>query len=121
MLDLITPTDHQDAYAWLTALLGHACVGVVLMAVLAALIDWLSPSRGTVGEALLATVVGYFLLWEVGVQRLGAGMLDAEVDTFGVMAGAVIGMALWRHSRALGAAMLACLAVVAAWGVRRRK
>jgi hypothetical protein len=122
LLDLTTPTDHAGAYEWLTVLMAHSVVGVVLTAAMAAFFDWAANGRGGTGfEAWFTSALCYGLLWEVIIQGVGAGWADAGVDTFAVACGGLIGLLIWDRRGALIAGTIGLFAVVAAIGIRGRK
>ena len=118
-MGLTIPTDHADPYLWLVVLLAHAAVGLALVAVLAALLDALGRASGL--GAWLVVTLGYALAWEGAVQRLGAGLADAAIDSAAVALGGLIGLLAWRrHGTGLTVALV-LLAGIAARGVGRRK
>ena len=122
-LNLTAPTDHADPYVWLVVLLAHAALGLALTGAVAALLDRIG--RGwiefTALDAWILTSAAYGLLWEVFVQRIGAGWADAAVDTLAVSLGGAVGALAWRRrGPALAGAMLA-LAAIGWRGVRARK
>ena len=94
MMDLLTPTNHAGAYEWAAVLFAHATVGLIITAIVAAILHWqLAPwIEGLGGLALVIVVVLYFLGWEGSIQQFGAGMPDAIVDTFAVFIGGLIGV-----------------------------
>lgn len=127
MFDLIqsmaaTPEAQQDAHYWASVLLAHALVGLTLCGALAALVeradDWIDNPRW-MGWWL--GTGGYFALWEVAVQHLGAGMGDALVDTAGVSLGGAAGLLAWSNRGRAVAAVLGLLSILAAVGVWRRR
>ena len=72
-----------DWYGWLTVQAGHiALVGLPGALILS---PWFGPFL-----APLIVAAAYLLLWEIAVQRVGAGWKDALEDTACVMAGASI-------------------------------
>ena len=123
MMDLLTPTNHAGAYEWAAVLFAHATVGLGLVAIVAALLDWyggdwISPAGPM---ALVLVVIGYALGWEGIIQGYGAGFADAAVDTFAVFIGGLLGVSAWgRRGIAVAASLLALAGVLWA-GVRARK
>lgn len=121
-MNLATPTDHAGAYEWLVVLMAHGGVGLLLTAFLAWALDWMAGDWVDGGGlAWVASVILYGLGWEGAVQRFGAGLGDAAVDTFAVAAGGLIGWLAWDRRGFLLGAVFAIFAVVAAIGVRGRK
>ena len=114
VMDLLTPTNHADAYEWASVLLAHFTVGLVLTAIIAAVTEW----RAWV--ALACVIAAYGLLWEGAVQHLGAGVADAFVDTFAVAIGGLVGLSAWLRRGVMLAAGVAALAGVLWAGVRKR-
>lgn len=109
-MDLTRPTDHKRAYGWSAVLVAHAAIGMVLATELSALLPgW---------QAAALASVAYLVAWEAGVQRLGAGLLDALTDAAAVTAGAVYAVAVWAPHRW---AALVLFAVILAGGVWRRR
>jgi hypothetical protein len=123
MMDLLTPTDHAGAYEWASVFLAHMAIGLALVALVSAVLDWIAGDwMDGVGEvaALIVSVV-YLVAWEGFVQRYGAGLMDAAVDTFAVASGGLLGLFLWRRAGVRAAGVLA-LAGLALWrGVRGRR
>jgi hypothetical protein len=120
MIDLLTPEAQPDAYVWLVVLLAHAFLGLTLTALVApALARW--TAMLPLPSAVQIVTMVYAVLWEGVIQRLGAGLLDAAVDTLAVVCGALIAWGAWSHlGRKIAAALLVLLAV--GWaGVRRRR
>lgn len=122
MLDLLTPTDHAGAYEWASVFLAHFAIGLALTALVAAVLDAIDGFELSVGDtAPVLVVAGYFVAWEGMVQRYGAGLADAAVDTLAVGLGGLAGLFLWRRAGVRLAAVLA-VAIAALWrGVRARK
>lgn len=83
-LDLTTPTDHADAYPWASVLLAHGFIGLWMWVTVSFVVP---PLLGAV-----AVPAAYLLAWEGAVQRCAAGILDALVDTAGVVIGPVFGI-----------------------------
>lgn len=71
----------EDWYGWLTTQAGHS----VLVGVPGALA--LAPWWGLYAAPVLVALI-YLLVWEIAVQRVGAGWIDAVEDTACVMSGA---------------------------------
>lgn len=119
-MDLLTPTDHATAYDWAAVLLAHGFIGAVLAGLaawaFAALTDMLPWPSG-----VQLVVIGYGAGWEGAVQRLGAGLADAAVDTLAVAVGAVAAWGLWSQRRRMAAGAVAVLVVVGAAGIWRRR
>lgn len=119
-MDLLTPTNHAGAYEWAAVLFAHATVGLGLVAIVAALLDWLeADSPGIV--ALHVVTVAYTLVWEGIIQGYGAGLADAAVDTFAVFIGGIVGVSAWYRRGVSLALALVSLAGVLWAGVRARK
>ena len=117
-----TPEAQADAYTWAAAFLGHVVIGLVLTGAVAAGVeraaDWIDGHRVL---AWLVVTVGYAVIWEGAVQHLGAGFVDALVDTVAVGIGGVIGIAAWARRGKVVAAAVMIGAGIVALGVRRRK
>lgn len=112
MMGLTTPTDHDDAYVWVTVLTAHAAIGMVLTVELhEAFPLWIAATIAW---------VGYLLAWEGLVQRFGAGLLDALVDAAGVTAGVAYGIGTFFAWPGYRWAALGLFAIVAAGGVWKR-
>ena len=74
-MDLLTPTDHAGAYEWASVFLAHFAIGLFLTAVVAAVLDALDGLQLNIGDTAAAIVtVAYLVAWEMGLQRLGAGL-----------------------------------------------
>ena len=121
MMDLLTPEAQTSAHYWASVLLAHAMIGAVLASAGAALVARLWPSMLAWPSSVQVLVAGYAGLWEGAVQRLGAGWLDAAVDTLAVATGALVAWGLWANRRRLVRSAAAVLAVVLAVGVWRRR
>ena len=123
-MNLTQGIDHADLYTWSAALLAHCMVGLILTGILAALIDALDgedliEDRGQLSASIV--IVGYFLIWECGVQHIGEGLFGSLIDTVAVAAGALIGLAAWLRQGwkvAIGAAVVGLMWV---YGKRGRK
>ena len=113
-MNLTTPTDQQDAYEWASVLLAHGFIGLALVAAVA----WAS---GRMWLSFWIVSAVYLICWEGGVQRFGAGGVDALVDTFAVMAGGLAGIAAWGRKGGAVAAALTLMAWVLAGGIWRRR
>ena len=96
-MNLTTPTDHAGAYEWAAVYLAHMALGVALVAVIAASLSLVLWRQGA-WAAVIASVA-YGALWELAVQRLGAGVADAAVDWSAVTLGASVGYAAWHHAK----------------------
>ena len=72
-----------DWYQWLTTQAGHSALVGLPGALI--LVPWFGPFL-----APLIVAAAYLLIWEIAVQRVGAGWKDALEDTACVMAGASI-------------------------------
>ena len=122
MLDLLTPTDHAGAYEWASVFLAHFTLGLGLTAIVAALLDLLADEWTEPGDLAPALVTFcYLVIWEGLVQRYGAGLTDAALDTFAVGIGGLSGLLLWRRKGAALGIVLAIGAFVLWRGVERRK
>lgn len=121
-MGLILAEAQADPHYWASVLLAHALIGAVLVAGLAwALARW---SAGLLPwpSALQIVSLGYAVTWEGLAQRLGAGLLDAAVDSAAVTLGGLLAWGLWAHRLRLirgGAGVLALILAVGVW--RRRK
>lgn len=112
-MHLTDPTDHADAYTWAAVLTAHAAIGMVLTVELHEIMPlWWAAS---------VAWIGYLLAWEGGVQRFGAGLLDAFVDAAGVSAGVAYAVGTFFAWPGYRWAALALFAVVLVGGVWRRK
>jgi len=110
MLNLTDPTFHVDPYVWGAVLLAHAFLGGVAWIALAHV-----TGRAIVSVQIVAAV--YFLLWEVAVQRVGAGLTDALVDTLAVTVGAGLAWSLSVGNIAYRSKVLAILSAVGVAGI----
>jgi len=122
-MDLLTPTDHAGAYEWASVFLAHMAIGLGLVAVVSAVLDWMAGDwiDGTGEVAALIVSVVYLVAWEGFVQGYGAGIMDAAVDTLAVASGGLLGLFLWRRAGVKAAGVLA-LAGLALWrGIRGRR
>lgn len=107
---LFPPESEADAARWAATFAGHAALGVVIAAALA----W-------IGAPVWAAPVIYLAVWEIGVQRVGAGWADAVVDSWAVALGVAAIWAAWERwaPGVFAASAAGCLSV---WlGVRRRR
>lgn len=122
-LDLLTPEAHAGAYEWAAVLLAHFTVGLVLVAAVAALLNWLSgDDLGPMhGPALVIVVLVYFFFWEGLGQRYAAGLPDAAIDTFAVAMGGLVGISAWLRKGGAVLAAIIATAIVAVAGIWRRK
>lgn len=107
---LFPPTSEDDPAYWAAVAAGHVFVGAVAAALVVGLFGW---------PAWAAPVV-YLIAWEIVRQRVGAGWLDALVDTAFVALGAAMIWCAW-HQQAVPmfGAMVAALAGIGV-GIRRR-
>lgn len=122
MLDLLTPTNHAVAYEWASVFLAHVVIGLAVTAILAAILDTIDRMALNVGDTSAGLVTGlYLVVWEMGLQRVGAGWADALVDTFAVCIGALSGLFLWRRAGVKLAITLAAGIAVLWHGVGARK
>ena len=55
------------------------------------------------------------------MQRLGAGLMDAAVDSFAVSCGAALGLLAWQRNGRGIAAVVAAMAAVLSAGIWRRR
>ena len=101
-----------DWYGWLTTQAGHSVLVGVPAAL--ALVPWFGPFLPP-----LIVALAYLILWEIAVQRVGAGWKDALEDTACVMAGAslICGALVGYGTAALAFAVWAVFLVA---GVIRR-
>lgn len=120
-MDLTTPVDHADPYLWAAVALAHLAIGMALTGALAALLSRLEPGVPRTGLHALGLVTALYLAgWEWAVQRFGAGLADALLDTAMIATGGVLGLLAWRRDgRGLAAVILAA-ALVLARGIRSR-
>jgi hypothetical protein len=121
VVDLLTPEAQTSAHYWASVLLAHAMIGAVLASAGAALFARLWPSMLAWPSSVQVLTIGYAGLWEGAVQRLGAGLADAAVDTVAVAGGALVAWGLWAHRRGMVRRASVALAVVLAVGVWRRR
>jgi hypothetical protein len=122
MGEIFTPTDHADAYSWVVVALAHIAVGAVLVGALAGVIALAGPwieSRGRL--ALVLVVAAYLLIWEIAVQRVGAGWPDALLDTSMIAAGGALGLLTWRRKPAALATVVTAVTLALWNGIRRRR
>lgn len=122
-MDLLTPTDHAGAYEWASVFLAHMALGLGLVALVSAVLDWAAGDwMDGVGEvAAVIVAVVYLIAWEGFVQRYGAGLMDAAADTLAVASGGLLGLFLW-HRAGVKAAGVIALSGLALWlGARGRK
>lgn len=122
-MDILTPTDHAGAYEWASVFLAHMALGLGLVALVSAALDWAAGDwMDGVGEvAAVIVAVVYLVAWEGFVQRYGAGLMDAATDTLAVASGGLLGLLLWRRAGIKAAGVIA-LSGLALWlGVRARK
>lgn len=116
-----SPEAQADPYIWAAAFAGHMAVGLCLTAAVAWPLsafarEWVD---GIGWLALALVVAAYAVTWEAVIQRLGAGVADALIDTAAVGLGGLIGVAAWeRRGGLIGGAIVAALAMLAR-GVRR--
>jgi len=121
-MDLTTPVDHADAYTWAAVALAHAMIGLVAVAIVAALITRAAPWIEGRGRLALVIVGGlYMLVWEIGVQGVGAGWADALTDAAFVAAGGAVGLLTWQRRGAALALVLAAAAAALWGGINRRR
>jgi len=122
-MNLTTPTDHASAYEWASVLLAHGFVGLALVALVAWLLDRIAGEWIDAVPVLAFWIVSglYFAGWEGIVQGFGAGLTDALVDSFAVMAGGLIGLSAWARQGGGVAASLALTAIVLVGGIWRRR
>ena len=127
MFDLISamatsPDAQADPHYWAATFLGHFVIGLVICGAVAALIeraaDWID---GHGRLAWIVTVAGYALLWEGAAQHLGAGVMDALVDSAAVALGAACGLLAWARMGKAVAAVVALATAIMVLGVGRRK
>lgn len=113
-MDLLTPEAQENLHYWVSVLLAHSFIGFMLSGIgsgfSVALFDRAYPKR-----VALTVSLGYFVLWEFVLQRLGAGIGDAFVDGFAVFAGSVAWVyAATRNYLALGIVGALILGIIAA-------
>ena len=113
-MDLLTPSSHTDLHYWASVLLAHAFIGFILSGIASgfsvALFERAYPVR-----VALTIAAGYFVLWEIMLQRLGAGVGDAFIDGFAVFSGAATWVyAATRNYLALGVVGALILGIIAA-------
>jgi hypothetical protein len=93
-VSLFDPLDENDPEAWALRFLSHFALGLFAWHSLI----WVMPP---VHAAWVVPAV-YFVGWEALVQRLGAGLRDAAVDTWATALGAVTGLQLLLGPSLLG-------------------
>lgn len=121
-MDLLTPTDHADAYTWAAVLLAHSLLGAVAWGFFGWLLSKSEDLTMSWREAsFYAVSIAYFFGWEIGVQRVGAGWADAIIDTIAFSYGALMAWGLWAHRAKLVGLSVAVLAAVGLAGVWRRR
>jgi len=122
-MDLLTPESQESAHYWVSVLLAHGFVGLFLTAALGAALDWIGGDwiDGTGWLALVFVVVCYATWWEMGLQQLGAGWLDAAIDTVAVACGGLAGVSAWARQRVALVVAFVVMASVAAAGVWNRR
>lgn len=89
-LGLTDAEDHDDPYVWTVVLWAHALTGLFITALAAFAFHPVYVAS--------AVAVAYAVLWEGAVQRYRAGLLDALVDTAGVLGGGLLAAGIWGHS-----------------------
>lgn len=109
---ILEPLSERDPEAWAVRFLAHVTVG---------LLAWHS-CIWTVGpfHAAWAVPLAYLLVWEVLVQRVGAGWWDAVADTLAVALGAGLGLETMHPNPAAFAALLVAVVGAASYGAWRR-
>lgn len=103
------PENHTSPDTWAAAFAGHVAVGVTLAAVAV----W-------AGFPVWAAPVAYLVLWEGLVQRFGAGVIDALVDSGAVAIGAGTIWAAWVNDAAALAVFIAAGIICTGIGIWRR-
>lgn len=106
---IFPPDDPRDPAEWAAVFAGHCFLGLALAAaaVWAGLPPWAAP-------------LGYLVLWEGLVQRFGAGLRDALVDTWAVALGAGCIWFAWERTAPALAACIALAGASTAVGIWRR-
>ena len=122
-MDLLTPTDHAGAYEWASVFLAHSALGLALVAAVAAVLEalageWIDDLGGL---SWVLVLLAYGGVWEGWAQALGAGLMDAAVDTFAVGVGGALGVLAWQRRAKLMAAVIGAAALVLAIGARARR
>jgi hypothetical protein len=122
-MDLLTPTDHATAYEWAAVFLAHAALGLALVSAMAATLEayageWIDD-LGWLAWSLV--MLAYGGVWEGWAQMLGAGLMDAAVDTFAVAVGGALGVLAWHRRAVAMTAVIGLAAIVVAMGVRARR
>lgn len=113
-MDLLTPEAQEGAHYWASVLLAHMAIGGALAGAGAALgLGWLRAAAGL--------AVAYGGLWEGLAQRLGAGLVDAAVDTAAVTGGALIAWGIWAHRARVILPPALVLSAVLTLGIWRRR
>jgi hypothetical protein len=123
MTELLTATDHAGWYEWASVYLAHAFIGLFLVALVAAVLDWWAGDwiDGIGVVALVMVTALYGLVWETGVQGLAAGVPDAALDTAAVALGGLAGASAWaRNGMTLAGALVASAGLLVAGIARRR-
>lgn len=122
MLDVLTPTDHTDAYTWAAVLLSHSLLGAIAWGAF----GWIMSRTDDIlmswqESAFYAVTITYFFAWEIGVQQVGASWSDAFIDTIAWSCGALMAWGLWANRARLVGAAVAVLALFGVVGVWRRR
>lgn len=106
---IFSPENHTDPAQWAAVFAGHVAVGVAL----AALAVW-------IGLPVWAAPLAYLLFWELLIQRLGAGLVDALVDAGAVAIGSGTIWAAWINDAPALAGFILAGMVGVAIGIWRR-
>ena len=120
-MELTTPVDHADAYTWAAVALAHLAIGLVLTGAGAAILSRLESGVPRTGLHALGLVSALYLVgWEWAVQRFGAGLADALLDTAMIATGGALGVLAWRRDARALAIILLAAALALAQGLRSR-
>lgn len=85
-MGLTDPLSESDPEAWAVRFLAHVAFGLLAWHALI----WIVPPI----VAVAWVVAAYLAIWEGVVQRFGAGLWDAALDTMAVALGALVGLEL---------------------------
>lgn len=107
------PEAQTDPHHWAATLAGHGLIGIVLT-------NELLPHL-PLWAAVSAVWVLYLIFWEVVVQRLGAGLLDALVDAAATAGGVVYAAAVYIDNPVSKYAAIAFFAFALAGGIWKRR
>ncbi|MFN4091240.1 MAG: hypothetical protein ACK4QW_19660, partial [Alphaproteobacteria bacterium] len=97
-------------------------IGLVLTGAGAAALSRLEPGVPRTGLHALGLVSALYLVgWEWAVQRFGAGLADALLDTAMIATGGAIGLLAWRRDGRRLAAVIVAAGLAVTHGIRSRR